>query len=83
MRHELLLVCTRGSCTPDAPTPMPDSVIAEERSGRHSEKPASFRQLIDRLYPIGPRLELFARDIVPEPWAVWGNQVPTEHLVTK
>jgi hypothetical protein len=41
VRHELLLVCTRGSCTPDEPTPMPDSVVVEERSDVHSERKSS------------------------------------------
>ena len=41
--------------------------------GRHSEKPAKFRSLIERVSP-GPFLELFARRAVPG-WTVWGNQV--------
>ena len=43
VRHELLLICTRGSCTPDQPTPMPNSVVTEQRSKAHSEKPERFR----------------------------------------
>ncbi len=58
-RHELLLICTRGSCTPDAPEQI-DSVQSIEKR-RHSAKPEEFRRIIDRLYPAGPRLELFAR----------------------
>ena len=72
--HELLLICTRGSCTPDVPTPMPESVVSERRSATHSEKPESFRQTIDRLYPLGHRLELFGRRDV-EGWTVYGNQL--------
>ena len=56
VRHEFLLICTRGSCTPDAPVPMPNSVVTERRSETHSEKPESFRTTIDRLYPLGRRL---------------------------
>ncbi len=74
VRHELLLLCTRGSCTPDAPTPMPDSVVIERRSEVHSEKPARFRELIERLYPLGRRLELFGRHEV-DGWTVYGNQL--------
>jgi N6-adenosine-specific RNA methylase IME4 len=74
MRHEHLLICTRGNCTPDEPTPMFDSVVVEERSATHSQKPDCFRRMIDRLYPIGPRLELFARGDAAGGWTGWGNQ---------
>ena len=73
VRHELLLICTNGSCLPDNPIPMVDSVIVEDRRGRHSEKPATFRNLIDRLYPNGPRMELFGRN-VPPPWENYSNE---------
>lgn len=73
VRHEHLLICTRGSCLPDRPNPMPDSVVTERRGDVHSEKPESFRQLITKLYD-GPYLELFARRHVPG-WTCWGNQV--------
>jgi len=71
VRHEFLLVCTRGSCTPDMPK-LFDSVQSIER-GKHSEKPEEFRTIIDTLYPHGKRLELFARKEV-EGWERWGNQ---------
>ncbi len=72
VRHELLLVCTRGSCLPDNPK-LYDSVVSIER-GEHSVKPEEFRQMIDDLYPSGARIELFARQPVPG-WAAWGNEV--------
>lgn len=72
IQHEHLLVCTRGSCLPDAPTPQPKSVQTERRSDLHSEKPASFRKIIEKLYIYGPFLELFGRDKV-EGWDVFGN----------
>jgi N6-adenosine-specific RNA methylase IME4 len=71
VKHEHLLICTRGSCLPDRPTPSPDSVQVIRRSGVHSEKPAEFRQLIEKLYD-GPYLELFGRAKVPG-WTVFGN----------
>jgi N6-adenosine-specific RNA methylase IME4 len=76
VRHELLLLCTRGSCLPDHPTPMPDSVITIPRSSTHSRKPEAFRQLIDQLYDGGAdqKVELFAREAV-EGWTPWGNEV--------
>jgi N6-adenosine-specific RNA methylase IME4 len=75
VRHELLLLCTRGSCLPDHPTPMPDSVLSIPRSTVHSQKPEEFRALIDRLYDgdADQKIELFARAAVPG-WTVWGNE---------
>jgi len=71
--HEILLVCTRGSCTPDSDKKF-DSVQSIERSDRHSEKPDEFRQIIDTLYTHGKRIELFARN-EREGWEAWGNEV--------
>jgi N6-adenosine-specific RNA methylase IME4 len=71
VRHELLLVAVRGSCTPDVPK-LYDSVLTIERT-RHSAKPPQFRRMIDTLYPHGKRLELFAREQA-EGWQTWGNQ---------
>ena len=70
VRHEFLLVCVRGNCTPDV-AKLFDSVVSIERS-EHSRKPAKFREIIDTIYPIGERLEMFARE-APEGWDVWGN----------
>jgi N6-adenosine-specific RNA methylase IME4 len=72
VRHEHLLICTRGSCTPDRPTPMPDSVMTIRRSDVHSEKPREFRAVIEQLYD-GPYVELFGRHEVAG-WTVFGNQ---------
>jgi len=72
VRHEFLLVCTRGSCTPDAPKQI-DSVQSIQKSRVHSEKPEEFRAIIDSIYPTGPRIELFARKQTPG-WETYGNQ---------
>ena len=71
VRHELLLVCTRGSCLPEIPK-LFDSVQSIERKA-HSEKPEEFRAIIETLYPSGSKLELFARR-KSKGWAVYGNQ---------
>jgi len=42
--------------------------------GDHSEKPAEFRQDIEKLFGDVPRLEMFAR-CAPAGWDVFGNQV--------
>ena len=73
VRHEHLLICTRGSCTPDRLTPMIDSVQTFRRSEVHSEKPEDFRTLIERLYD-GPYLELFGRHAADN-WTVTGNDL--------
>lgn len=72
VRHELLLVCTRGSCTPDDKT-LFDSVVSIEKTRTHSEKPEEFRRMIDSLYTWGNRIELFARRPV-DGWDTWGNE---------
>ena len=71
VRHELLLVCTRGSCMPDVKR-LYDSVYSEERT-EHSRKPEYFRNIIDEIYPNGKRIELFAR-IKVSGWEVFGNE---------
>lgn len=73
VRHELLLVCTKGSCTPDVPK-LFDSVISVERSDKHSEKPDEFREIIDTIYTTGNKVELFART-KKEGWAHYGNEL--------
>ncbi len=73
VRHELLLICTRGSCTPDN-VKLFDSVQSIERNENHSEKPEYFREIIETLYTHGRKIELFARRKV-EGWDVFGNEI--------
>jgi len=72
VRHEFLLICTRGKCTPDIKK-LHDSVISIERSA-HSKKPDFFAELISSLYISGNKIELFARD-KKNGWDVWGNEI--------
>ena len=72
VRHELLLICTKGSCTPDN-VKLFDSVQSIERT-EHSRKPEEFRQIIDTLYVHGSKIELFARGKAVDNWEVWGNE---------
>lgn len=80
VRHELLLICTRGSCTPDV-SELIDSVQTIERSKKHSQKPLEFCGIIERLYDHGRKLELFARDH-RDGWDSEGNEVQSEQAST-
>lgn len=73
VRHEFLLICTRGSFPKQSNT-LHDSVITIERSEEHSEKPEEFRSLIEDMYPLGKKIELFARRKA-EGWDTWGNEL--------
>lgn len=73
VRHELLLICTKGSYLPET-SELYDSVQTIEKTEKHSQKPEEFREIIEKLYPQGKRIELFARGEVPEHWAKWGDE---------
>jgi len=73
MRHEFLLIATRGKGVPENPEQL-DSVVSIEKTKKHSEKPEKFREIIDLLYPNGKRIELFSRS-KHENWETWGNEV--------
>jgi N6-adenosine-specific RNA methylase IME4 len=75
-RAEILLIGTRGSCLPEIDTRPPQ--VQSIARGKHSAKPEAFRELIDRMYPSGPRVELFRRGTAPVGWTVWGNEASTE-----
>jgi N6-adenosine-specific RNA methylase IME4 len=73
VRHEVLLICTKGSCTPEN-VKLFDSVQTIEKTKKHSEKPEEFREIINTLYPSGKKIELFRRGDAPNGWSVWGNE---------
>ena len=73
-QHELLLICKRGNSIVPDPGLLSPSVIEAARS-KHSEKPVEAYELIERMYPELPKIELFARN-ARHGWAVWGNQAP-------
>ena len=72
VRHEFLLIWTKGSCLPDTPQ-LFDSVQSIERP-EHSRKPDEFRKIIETLYSSGARIELFARE-TSDGWESWGNEL--------
>jgi N6-adenosine-specific RNA methylase IME4 len=72
LRHEMLMICTRGDFPAPAPSDRFDSVIEQPR-GEHSAKPVEAMERIERMYPTLPKIELFAR-APREGWERWGNQ---------
>ncbi len=74
VRHEILLIATKGSCVPDNKT-LYDSVQSIERNDNHSEKPIDFLNIIDDLYLFGNKLEMFCRKIKKQNWYGWGNEI--------
>ena len=73
-QHELLLIARRGDIPAPAPAQRPPSIIDAPRR-EHSRKPEEAYELIERMYPELPKIELFARN-ARAGWAVWGNEAP-------
>ena len=72
VRHEFLLIATKGSYKPDHKK-LYNSVQSIERT-KHSRKPEKFRQIIDDIYRKGKRIELFRRGKKIKNWDVWGHE---------
>lgn len=73
--HENLLIGVRGNPPCPAPGTQRSSVIRAP-AGRHSEKPACVREMIEQYFPTLPKIELNARVPASEIWDVWGNEAP-------
>lgn len=80
-RVELLLIGMRGDVPAPAQGDQPSQAIEAPR-GRHSEKPAAFAEMIEKLYPNTPKIELFARER-RDGWDVWGNEAPAPTTVSQ
>jgi len=73
-QHELLLVGVKGNF----PVPIPENrfpSIIRERRMEHSAKPTVVYKMIERMFPEGRYLELFARSKYNDKWSVWGNEI--------
>lgn len=73
-QHELLLVGTKGEYS------LPEegiriSSVYKERRTKHSKKPDYYYEVIEKYFPNGRYLELFARQQYNNKWTVWGNEV--------
>jgi N6-adenosine-specific RNA methylase IME4 len=71
MSHEILLTAVRGEDDRFEDQSLRSWIEAPR--GRHSEKPDAVREMIERASP-APRLELFARKLVPG-WFAWGHEM--------
>jgi N6-adenosine-specific RNA methylase IME4 len=69
--HEILVTSVRGENDEFNDRALRSWVVHPR--GRHSEKPDIVRDMIERASP-GPRLELFARKLVPG-WFAWGHEI--------
>lgn len=69
---EQVLVCRKGGPVDNAFGKTGGTWFHWAR-GRHSEKPADFFALVERVSP-PPYLEMFARNIRPG-WAAWGDEI--------
>lgn len=77
VRHEILVIAGKGNSAPvcDGVTIQSiDSVQSIDKTTTHSEKPEEFRKIIEKLYPNGKYIELFARRKI-NGWDCWGNEV--------
>jgi N6-adenosine-specific RNA methylase IME4 len=72
-RHELLFVGVKGNPPAPAPGTQWDSVI-EAPTGKHSEKPEAWLELIEAYFPTLPKIELNRRGAARPGWDAWGNE---------
>jgi N6-adenosine-specific RNA methylase IME4 len=71
-QHEFLLIGRRGSLPVPDPEDRPASAVTAQR-GEHSAKPDVFYELIERMYPLAGKCELFQRR-PRDGWAGWGHE---------
>jgi N6-adenosine-specific RNA methylase IME4 len=71
-QHETLMIAKRGRIPAPPPKNRPPSVLLAPRR-KHSQKPIEVYEIIERMYPELPKIELFARNRLAG-WDVWGNQ---------
>ena len=71
-QHELLLIAKRGNLPLPAEKNRSSSVIMARRKA-HSEKPTEVYEIIEKMYPKLPKVELFARSR-RDGWTSWGNE---------
>jgi N6-adenosine-specific RNA methylase IME4 len=78
--HETLMIGKRGMSLHDKPAV--EKSWHHEKRAEHSKKPKHFINMIDRLFPGLPKLEMFARQRHSAGWSVFGNEVVGATTVT-
>lgn len=74
--HEYLLYMYKGKLLPvDTEERGKIHSVFTEQVKKHSQKPQVAYEIIERLYPRGNRLEMYARSR-RENWDCWGNEAP-------
>ena len=77
-QHEILLVGTKGEPVAPAPGTQVRSILREKR-GEHSAKPEAVAEMIERLWPSIPKIELNRRGSARPGWDAWGDEaLPAE-----
>lgn len=71
-RHELLLIGIKGSIPTPEGSNKPDSVIEYPRQ-EHSKKPEVIYQIVEKMYPLLPKVELYSRN-QRDGWGSWGYE---------
>ena len=72
-QHELLFIGIKGKVNTPAPSVRYSSIINSPRE-KHSKKPDVVYEMIEKMYPNGKYLELFARQKRTN-WTSWGDEV--------
>jgi N6-adenosine-specific RNA methylase IME4 len=80
-RTEHIVLATRGQPPAPVASLRPDSLFAQRRSPKHSEKPLLHPQ-IEKWFPDMSYVELFARGNPRRNWTMWGNQAPDGEVLT-
>lgn len=73
-QHELMLIGTKGHVDCPAPGDQFTSVIDAKR-GAHSAKPEVVLEMIERMFPTYPKVELNRRGPARPGWDAWGDEV--------
>jgi N6-adenosine-specific RNA methylase IME4 len=72
-RHEIIRFGRKGSGI-KCPKPAPFTSVIEAPRTRHSQKPESLQDAIDKTYPDLAKLEMFARR-ERDGWWCWGDEI--------
>jgi len=79
-QHEILLIGTKGNVPAPAPGTQWSSIV-HAPVGSHSEKPATFHEMIEHYFPTLPRLEMHCRGAPRDGWAGWGLETDNEESI--